>query len=84
MSIFFIVVGIIVCVGLYVINESIQSGIQRDSDFNNKIDELINLTKKNHTSLVNINLLSDGLPNMNNELIKIQGDIESIERKLNE
>lgn len=52
MNIFLVIVCIIICIGLYVINESVQGGIQRNLDVTDKIDELIKLTKQMNIQIV--------------------------------
>jgi len=83
MNIFLVIVCIIVCVGLYVINESVQGGIQRNLDVTDKIDELMKLIERNRAGASYAEReMSQKLTKMNNNLNNIEFDVASISKEV--
>jgi hypothetical protein len=83
MNIFLVIVCIIVCVGLYVINESVQGGIQRNIDVTDKIDELIKLIQSNRAGASYAEeQVRQYLSLINKNLDNIKYDMESISKEV--
>jgi predicted transcriptional regulator len=81
MNIFLVIVCIIVCVGLYVINESVQGGIQRNLDVTDKIDELIKVINRNRTESSAEETVRHYLHNMDKNLDSIEAGMANIDKR---